>query len=265
MADSTANTTPAKRKPRAKTAGVSASVLAERRAVMQAMEAVVTVLKSMLGPNVEVVLHDLTQPESSIVAITNGHVSGRVVGQSVLSGPKNDKAFLAAEVELTSAGVASHSVMGDYPTFAPNGQPLRSATALFRDSTGEPYAALCFNADMTVIKLAHNWLEKMLNTSVEQAPAAAEPADMDALMNEIISDAVNKFGKPPAMMNKEEKTHAVDVMLQRGLFIVKGSVESAARSLGVTRYTIYNYLEECRRRNGTQVEAPAKKARKKQA
>lgn len=252
-----------KRKPRGKVAEVSPSILDERKAVMAAMETVVSVLKSMLGPNVEVVLHDLTRPESSIVAITNGHVSGRNVGQSILSGPKNDKAFAAAEVELTSRGVASHSVIGDYPTFSPAGQPLRSATALFRDSNGEPYAALCFNADMTVVKLAHSWLDRMLQTSFIQEPQETEPADMDVLMNEIISDAVNKFGKPPTMMNKEEKIHAVDVMLQRGLFIVKGSVESAARSLGVTRYTIYNYLEECRRRNGSSVNGEKKRERKK--
>ncbi|WP_167064705.1 PAS domain-containing protein [Burkholderia sp. Ax-1719] len=227
------------------------------------METVVSVLKSMLGPNVEVVLHDLTRPESSIVAITNGHVSGRNVGQSILSGPKNDKAFAAAEVELASRGLASHSVIGDYPTFSPTGQPLRSATALFRDSNGEPYAALCFNADMTVVKLAHSWLERMLQTSFTQEQQEAEPADMDALMSEIISDAVNKFGKPPSMMNKEEKIHAVEVMLQRGLFIVKGSVESAARSLGVTRYTIYNYLDECRRKNGSTDTSAKPTSRKK--
>ncbi|WP_175781743.1 helix-turn-helix transcriptional regulator [Burkholderia anthina] len=262
MATTSTEVTVAKSKLRGKAVEVSASIRAERKAVISAMETVVAVLKSMLGPNVEVVLHDLTRPESSILAITNGHVSGRTVGQSILSGPKNDKAFAAAEVELSSRGIATHSVIADYPTFSSSGQPLRSATALFRDSNGEPYAALCFNADLTVIKLAHNWLEKMLNMSTDEETAESEPADMDVLMNEIISDAVNKVGKPPSMMNKEEKTLAVDMMFQRGLFIVKGSVESAARSLGVTRYTIYNYLDDCRRRNGTNVNIEKKRGRK---
>jgi predicted transcriptional regulator YheO len=35
-------------------------------------------------------------------------------------------------------------------------------------------------------------------------------------------------------------------MQQRGLFIVKGGVERAAAALGVSRYTIYNYLEALR-------------------
>lgn len=34
-------------------------------------------LKATLPANTEVVLHDLTQPQSSVVGIVNGHVSGR--------------------------------------------------------------------------------------------------------------------------------------------------------------------------------------------
>ena len=47
-------------------------------------------------------------------------------------------------------------------------------------------------------------------------------------------------------MNKQAKVEAVRVMQERGLFIVKGGVEKAAAALGVTRYTIYNYLEQLR-------------------
>lgn len=72
---------------------------------------------------------------------------------------------------------------------------------------------------------------------------------MDVLTEEIISDAVRTFGKPIPMMSKEEKIHAVQVMLQRGLFMVRGGVERAATALHVTRFTIYNYLEELRGRS----------------
>jgi len=33
---------------------------------------------------------------------------------------------------------------------------------------------------------------------------------------------------------------------KKGVFLVKGSVEQVASVLGVSRYTIYNYLEETR-------------------
>jgi predicted transcriptional regulator YheO len=47
-------------------------------------------------------------------------------------------------------------------------------------------------------------------------------------------------------MNKQAKVEAVRVMQERGLFIVKGGVEKAAAALGVSRYTVYNYLEQLR-------------------
>jgi predicted transcriptional regulator YheO len=33
-------------------------------------------------------------------------------------------------------------------------------------------------------------------------------------------------------------------MHERGLFVIRGSVERVAARLGVTKFTIYNYLDE---------------------
>ncbi|MNE97027.1 hypothetical protein D3C80_1953170 [compost metagenome] len=49
-----------------------------------------------------------------------------------------------------------------------------------------------------------------------------------------------------AGMKKPQKVEAVRQMQDRGIFIVKGGIEKAAAVLGVTRYTIYNYLEQIR-------------------
>ncbi len=47
-------------------------------------------------------------------------------------------------------------------------------------------------------------------------------------------------------MSKQHKLDAVRQMQERRVFIVKGGIEKAAAALGVTRYTIYNYLEQIR-------------------
>jgi len=222
----------------------------ERATIVRAMKTVVEVLPSMLGPNVEVVLHDLMNPEHSIIAIANGSVSGRTVGQAILSGPRNDRAFADAKKELHTRLPDQHTVTPSYTTLTTDGRRLKSATALFRDSAGEPFCALCMNADLSVFEAAHTWLEKFLHGNNESEPNQTRSAGLDELMDEVIADAVSEFGKPPSMMKKEEKIHAVNVMMQRGLFIVKGGVETAAKALGVTRFTIYNYLEECRQLEG---------------
>jgi predicted transcriptional regulator YheO len=67
---------------------------------------------------------------------------------------------------------------------------------------------------------------------------------MELLMSEIIQESLQRSGQ--GRMNKQAKVEAVRMMQERGLFIVKGGVEKAASALGVTRYTVYNYLEQLR-------------------
>ena len=213
------------------------------------MRPVVKMLGSMLGSNVELVLHDLTTLDHSVIGIANGHVTGRSIGSSVLSGPKDDQSFAAVMEEMNVRGRAIHALVENYSTQNASGQRLRSSSVIFRDSNGEPFAALCLNADMAPFEAAHTWLERILHTKpVTAEPLPSSEPEMDVLMKEIIDDAVHKLGKRVSMMSKEEKIYAVQVMMRRGLFIVKGGVPRAAAALGVTRHSIYNYLEEVKTR-----------------
>ncbi len=223
---------------------------AERQQLMKALHPVVQMLGTIVGHHIEVVLHDLTRPESSIVAIANGHVSNRHVGNSILSGPKDDQGFLAAKEALSESGEAVHSIVDDYPTLNRSGQRLKSSTVVFRDASGEPFAALCLNADHTIVEAAHAWLGRLLQPHGVPPAAREEEPEMDTLMKEIISDAVRRLGKPVGLLNKVERVQAGQAMMQRGLFIVKGGVERAASALGVSRFTIYNYQEALRERLG---------------
>jgi len=229
------------------------SLAAERAAVINALRPVVPMLASMAGPHLEVVLHDVGKPEQSVIAIANGHISGRSVGSSVLEGPQNDKGFAAA-TKLKSKDGAVHSLVEDYVTVTADGRELRSASAIFRDASGEPFATLCLNADLSGFQMAHGWLSQMLTPMVQQtgalAPELASPpaaAQMETLMQEIIAEAVGPGGSADAM-RREDKIEAVGAMQRRGLFIVKGGVERAATALQVSRFTIYNYMEQLRRR-----------------
>ncbi|MHA4871692.1 helix-turn-helix transcriptional regulator [Duganella sp. PWIR1] len=229
------------------------SLAAERAAVINALRPVVPMLAAMAGPHLEVVLHDVSKPENSVVAIANGHISGRSVGSSVLEGPQNDRGFAAA-TRIKSKDGAVHSLVEDYVTVTADGRELRSASAIFRDASGEPFATLCLNADLSGFQAAHGWLSQMLKPMVQAAvpamaaPVAAPPeSQMDTLMQEIINEAVSPGGSADAI-TREEKIQAVGAMQRRGLFIVKGGVERAAAALGVSRFTVYNYMEQLRRR-----------------
>lgn len=225
------------------------SLAAERAAVINALKPVVPMLAAMAGPHLEVVLHDVSRPENSVIAIANGHISGRGVGSSVLAGPRNDKGFAAA-TRVKSKDGAVHSLVEDYTTVTADGRELRSASAIFRDAAGEPFATLCLNADVSIFQAAHGWMSQMLKPLVQPlAPATpvAEAPQMDTLMQEIISQAVGPGGTPDKL-TRAARIEAVEAMQRRGLFIVKGGVERAAAALRVSRFTIYNYMDQLRRR-----------------
>lgn len=225
---------------------LSPAIRAERDAVMNALRQVVPMLGAMAGPHLEVVLHDVTRPEGSVVGIANGHITGRVVGSSVLDGPHGDRGFAAATREVSRGG-AVHSMVEGYETETADGRRLRSASAIFRDADGIPFATLCLNADMSAFQATHAWLQQMLTPFQQVAQAAQTPPasaqQMDTLMKEIIDDATAL-----ATTKREQKIQAVRQMQLRGLFIVKGGVQRAAAALQVSRFTIYNYIEELQRR-----------------
>lgn len=222
------------------------SLAAERAAVINALRPVVPMLASMAGPHLEVVLHDVSKPENSVIAIANGHISGRAVGSSVLAGPQNDKGFAAA-TRIKSKDGAVHSLVEDYVTLTADGRELRSASAIFRDASGTPFATLCLNADLSGFQMAHGWLAQMLKPMLPASPQPPAEPQLDTLMQEIISAAVGPGGSAETL-SREDKIQAVGAMQRRGLFIVKGGVERAAAALRVSRFTIYNYMEQLRRR-----------------
>lgn len=222
----------------------------ERRSVMAALKVVVNVMDCVLGDHVEIVLHDMTLPSSSVVAIAHGYVSGRKKGDSILAGPKGDTAFSVSSL-LNSAGAEERAehVFAGYHTVSKTGVLLDSSTAVFRDANGVVFAALCLNADLTVARMAHDWLGSLLGQKSGATEVKHEPAKMVGIMESIVRSAIAEHtrGRPVTMLTRSERLDAVASMQQSGLFIVRGGVSRAAKALGVTRFTVYNYLDELRR------------------
>jgi len=223
---------------------VDPQVKREREVILATLSTLVPMLGAMVGDHVEVVLHDLTHPEQSVLQIANGHVTGRTPGSPVLAGPGNDKALAILAEGKALAQPGEHMAVYPYPTFARDGRSLVSATAMYRDSLGHTFAALCLNADFHSIEAAQALLARMLPTRAPPVePPRVDVPDLEALMRDIISSVVRRYGKPVSKMDRDEKTAAVEMMQERGLFMVRGGVERAANALGVSRYTIYNYLD----------------------
>ena len=59
-----------------------------------------------------------------------------------------------------------------------------------------------------------------------------------------IDEVIEQYAVPVTLMKKRDKIVVVRELDERGVFLIRGAVSTVARVLGVSRYTIYNYLEE---------------------
>lgn len=59
---------------------------------------------------------------------------------------------------------------------------------------------------------------------------------------EILDDVRTEFGGPLAELSRADKQRAVRRLEEAGAFAYRRSVETVAAALGVSRFTVYNYL-----------------------
>lgn len=66
--------------------------------------------------------------------------------------------------------------------------------------------------------------------------------DLGALIEEV----ADELGTPLAELPRVEKQRAVRMLEERGAFAYRRSAETIAEALGVSRFTVYNYLNRSR-------------------
>jgi hypothetical protein len=66
---------------------------------------------------------------------------------------------------------------------------------------------------------------------------------LGATIEQLIEMAETSLGKRVADMGRTEKQQVVRFLDERGAFLIRRAVEDVADRLGVTRFTIYNYLD----------------------
>jgi selenocysteine lyase/cysteine desulfurase/predicted transcriptional regulator YheO len=188
--------------------------------VLQTLIPTINGLGAALGPGTEVVLHDLSALPNSIVAIA-GDLTGRTVG-----GPMTDLLL-----GLVRRGTTQD--LTNYETHAPDGRPIMSSTVFIRDPDGVAVGCLCVNAEST-------------SASPPAQDVETFPGDVDTLQRHLVERAVADVGVPVSLMKKSHKSQVVKVLDEAGFFLIRDAVDYLAAELKVTRYTIYNYLNEVR-------------------
>lgn len=198
--------------------------------------AIVDFLAEVLGSNAEIVLHDVSDIDKSIVAIRNNHISNRKVGDPGTN--------LALKI-LKDGKYSNKDYITNYKGISENGKTLKSSTYFIRDPERRIIGMLCINMDHDKLIQFRNYLNGIIDFPLEdneEKTIERFSTSVEELAFESIDTAIKNFGISPERMAQDEKIQIIKELNNNGVFLLKGSVSEVASQLKVSEATIYRYL-----------------------
>lgn len=208
------------------------------RTIFENLKNIATVLVETFGRNCEVAIHDFEDLPTSLIHI-EGNVTRRQPGAPITD-------LVVRAIKRDGNKVRD---MCNYRTTTREGRSLKSSTAFVRNEKGEIVGAFCVNFDVTdflnSVSLLADFAETLNNRGVEEKHETFA-SSVNETIQSLLDQGALKIGKQPGTMSKEEKVQLVGILEYHGGFLLKGATEYVAKALGVSKFTIYNYLKEIR-------------------
>jgi predicted transcriptional regulator YheO len=213
-------------------------------------------LKEMFGPSYEIVLHDIHGGEGEIIAIANGHITGRKVGDPLTTFASNT---------IASKEYRTKDYVMNYHAKSKQGTLLRSSSLFIKDE-GRLIGLLCINFDDSKFSDLTDQLRSLIHPDevLFNRLKIEEKEEPIEYISESISDVtkqtlIDYFLKINIHLNQlnenQQKTFvkqlSQDIRMEiikelndRGIFLVKGAISEVARELYCSEPTIYRYLNK---------------------
>ena len=202
---------------------------------LELLKQMASAIAAQFGSNCEVVIHDLSahHPEHSIVYIENGHVTGRKLG---------DGASHVVMEQAMEADAQPKDHLG-YLTKTPDGKILKSSTVYIRNSRGKVNAILAINYDISSLLMVEGAVHDLITTAEPQQSEPEKIVNINDLLDELIAQSV-------ALVGKDDKVKAIRFLSDNGAFLVTKSGDKVAKHFGISKYTLYSYIDTKQQQEG---------------
>ncbi len=206
---------------------------------------IVNFLGEVLGENTEIVLHDVSNPEHSVIAIRHGFHSGRSIGSSL-----TDFAFQVKH----SKAYETQDYLINYKAKA-KGKEFISSTFYIKNN-GKLIGMLCLNTDTTISRNFWQTAQQFINSLpvcsslimqenlTEQNTSIEENLDVPivSFAESVISKTIADSNIPPERMTRNEKMEIIWKLTDQGIPRMKGAISEIARQLKLSESTVYRYI-----------------------
>ena len=207
----------------------------EKEFIFKQLKSVAEGIIKAFGDNSEVLLHDFSNLAKSIVYIA-GNVTNRKVG-----GPITDFVF-----NLYRDKGDSIQNMFSYTTRTKGGMVLKSSTIFLRDHKDKVVGCMCINIDISHFINLKISLDSIIGFKEFDDLKNIEnfALSIDETIEALSLELAKKYGKNPVNMDRGERLNFIKSLDEKGVFALKGSVDRVSKILGISKYTVYNYLQE---------------------
>lgn len=196
-------------------------------------------LVAQFGSNCQVSLYDLRPGAAKLVA-----VAGSVM--EVAIGSRLPPALLA-RVTAAAGEQAGKSI---FTSSTPDGRRLSTSLTIIDDpASGQPIG--CLKIDLCIENLISSIgvLQTFCNFTEAKPGPARSIDDIGEIVDTLIAQALSGHGNSRSIAGKAHRMEIVEKLDERGVFLVKGAIDIVAGKLNVSKYTLYSYLDQIKKRN----------------
>jgi predicted transcriptional regulator YheO len=202
---------------------------------MDFAKVLVAFLGQILGKDTEIALQDLRNEKDCITAIVNGHVTGRKLGAPIT---ELTKRMIHSGAWKTRDGIGGHAGK------TPDGRFIRSSTLFIKDGD-QLLGMLTINQDYSpYIDISQAILDLaggIFNNSQKSEKGSGIQQNLDEGIQEALNDC-NIHKGPGQGFSQAERMEIVEKLIDRDLFMIRGSVGKVARRLGCSVASLYRYI-----------------------
>ena len=185
------------------------------------------------GENCEVVIHNLSRLDSSVMKIVNGHLSGRQAGSPI------------SEVTLSFVNkMLANPALRHVAYFAKNkrGDTFKASISAIEGEKGNIIGLFCINfyLSASMYSLLQNFMpntktehENISETFVENA---------EELMLNALEEAKKSVYDNLSISSSNKNKEIVSILYHKGIFNLKDSVITIANHLGISKNTVYMHI-----------------------
>jgi predicted transcriptional regulator YheO len=215
---------------------VSRKLTEQDRKILESYAVVADGVGRIFGNCCETTIHSLENPFKSLIYINHGEVTGRQIGS-----PLTD---LALEL-IEKSKHTTEDVIGPYFSRTSSGRQLRSVTILIRNENKDLIGFICINLDISAPLDQFMKIFMPVEKNDGGEPVSENYSNTVAdLVRSAFLNVQKKISQTTGVAPIEKNKKIIQKLQELGIFDIKGAVDTVAAELGVSKFTIYNYLRD---------------------